>query len=739
MTATTLVGLTPHSLSGYLSAVGLFRVMADQLDADVNASWVRDEFVVAGPTLDEIIDFLVERYSPTPVFSPWNKEGDPTQNKTTDDQLRRLLDSPDPRFDRYRDTVSAWRPLVESPAWNNLDKAGRLALWRGCAPDDALWWLDAAVAVSTTDAAFPPLLGSGGNDGRLEFSRLLHGELIRLFIDGRQSKHAAGWLSAFLTAQPGPALVESTLGMFDADAAGTPNSAPQGSAPSATNPWAIALTFEGLMGFGSSIASRTGSAQQQLLGAPFMVRPSKLGDDSSQAEDGRGEFWAPMWDHGVRWPELRRTIAEGRLSWNGRQAASSVDAARAVANLGSDRGISSFVRYQLVKRNGLSFVATPSGRIKVRPVQGVADLASIDRWVRDARRAPGAAVARAARHLDRCLIAVTTDDSAPAFQELLLAIVDLERSAGASISGRDTATPFRTLADGRPRLDLLAWRSLVDDGSAECRLAFALASLRDAHDADMPFPSMALAVRGLTGTRSNPQWPIREAHRDHAALAARRAGTDALVEVLRRRLQASDQVVAVDPAATRRPGYDYGDHARLDDVLALLDGGADAERAIRLAQGFALLDTQRTGPPSAAPAPPTPMPTDRPRAGSQAARPVTPDAWFAAVRLCLLGRERAWPADAPLARRTWGRALQSGQLDGVGTDALAALRRRALTSLRRAHSPDADPPALAVALLVRLNGRDRARLLAAIAYPVDAAGPAPKLDTTETTYQGVAP
>ena len=766
MTETALPAITPTPLSNYLTAIGLFRVISEQLDPRATCAWVRDELVIGGPSIDEIVAFMTGGYAPTPVFSPWNKEGDPTQNATTADQIDTLLGLNDDRFDRYRSVISAWNRLESSGAWARADKAERLALWRAAAPDDALGWIDAAVAVSATRPEFPPLLGSGGNDGRFEFSRLLHGELVRLFADPRQAKRAEGWLRSLLTGSPGPALVDSTLGMYDGNAAGTPNSSPQGSANSASNPWAIVLTFEGLIGFGASIASRAGSAQRQLVGAPFMVRPSRLGDDSAAGEDARGELWAPLWTRPVRWHELRRTIAEGRLSWGGRQASSAADASRSVASLAVDRGIDAFVRHQIVQRNGLSYVATPAGRVTVQSNPGALNLAAIDPWVRNARRVSGAGVERASRQLDRALIAAAAGGSsgpaAPiAFQEVLAAVVALEHAAGRSSAGRTNTTPFPNMRGEMPRLDVDVWRGLINDDTAEFRIAMALASLATTvtTDRDVPFQSMSLALRGLSGSIKGPRWAEAEAHRDPAAAAALRAGDRAPVEVLRRRLQAAHQQQPADGDndGTQLAGYTYGRWVPLDDVLCLLDGTVDIERTLRLARCAALLARRIPGTssgadthaetggdsneePNADGAHEPERPSDRLAAGrADDAEPPPVDPWFAAVRLCLLGRDDRLccrkskvptpPTKAsscplnegtalPFARRRWGRLLEAGRLDEIGAEALTALARTGHTHLRRALPPTADPNALAVALLVRLRPSDQHRLAKAIADPI---------------------
>lgn len=66
-------GLSSRSLMTYLAALGLAKVVSEQADADVRFGWTADTFVV-NTTVDDLVEFLIERYRPTPVVSPWNGE-----------------------------------------------------------------------------------------------------------------------------------------------------------------------------------------------------------------------------------------------------------------------------------------------------------------------------------------------------------------------------------------------------------------------------------------------------------------------------------------------------------------------------------------------------------------------------------------------------------------------------------------------------------------------------------------
>lgn len=727
---TVVLALTPEPLSSYLAAIGLLRVLNEQLGANVKGRWIDDCFEVRGLDREALENFLLSNYSPTPVFSPWNAEGDPTRNATTAARLGEITESTLPRFERYREVLQAWERLAATDRWRNADKEAQLIAWRSVAPDCALGWIDAATVSGGDKPVYPPLLGSGGNDGRFEMARMLHGELIRIFLPGKDSKNSAGWLRSLLFGEPGPALVETTIGMYEADAAGTPNSATQGSASSASNPWMIVLAFEGLIGLGSSVATRIGAEVPPYVGSPFMVRASKLGGESADGEDSRGEFLAPLWAQPVNWREIRRLIAEGRLAWNGRPAANSLDAIRAISSLGCDRGIGSFARFQIAQRNGQSYIASPLGRLIVRPVPGTKLLSGIDPWLRDVRPLTASSVKASVRRLEQAQVAVVESGGTPAaYQEVLVALSLLERVVGSSVAGRFSCRPFPAMRNREPVLDAHGWFEVLDDGSPEVRLAMSLASLRDRHggtsDQQPPrYLAMSLALRGLSGSERLPLWPAPDHNRDPRAVATWQASDRAVVEVLRHRLLTSSELPSESPPmadqeatdlvpsgeAVPRVGYERGWASPLALVEMLVAREVDIDRMLTLARAFSLLTNWRSAPDSFA--------TGHGRSLGYI------DPWFAAVRLCTNADAISVVSDSgshdvvvPSLRR-WARAFVSGDLSNVGVDAATALRRAGLTHLRTVStSLEFDRRALSAALLLRLPRNDLRRLTGVIGAP----------------------
>jgi CRISPR-associated protein Csx17 len=69
----TLRGCAPEPLIHYLKALGVLRLVAEQLDPDVRGAWQSDAFVIStGKTGEEILNFFLHDYRPTPIVAPWN-------------------------------------------------------------------------------------------------------------------------------------------------------------------------------------------------------------------------------------------------------------------------------------------------------------------------------------------------------------------------------------------------------------------------------------------------------------------------------------------------------------------------------------------------------------------------------------------------------------------------------------------------------------------------------------------
>ena len=61
-------------MSSYMKALGLFRLLSEQQSLNIKAYWENNNFVLDSD-LDKqgIKDFLLNKYSPSSVMSPWNR------------------------------------------------------------------------------------------------------------------------------------------------------------------------------------------------------------------------------------------------------------------------------------------------------------------------------------------------------------------------------------------------------------------------------------------------------------------------------------------------------------------------------------------------------------------------------------------------------------------------------------------------------------------------------------------
>ena len=274
----TLTGCTSRPLTGYLKAMGILRLTAEQKDPQIKGWWKGERFCIE-TSLDEneLAYFFCEEYEPTPITSPWNG-GSGFYHGDAKDGIEALMADNHKRFDRYREAVSLLMEWPDIPIFNTVedlqqtllstlkdtkdpkkqneiavlingiesaiqplqDMSGRQVhrmelteiedianqkgnenqqlwknLWsvlkkartkcndikrnenkkvlkakcRAMLPETSLPWLDAVYALKEdSSAGLNPVLGTGGNEGRLEFNNNFIKQLAELFITGDPEK-----------------------------------------------------------------------------------------------------------------------------------------------------------------------------------------------------------------------------------------------------------------------------------------------------------------------------------------------------------------------------------------------------------------------------------------------------------------------------------------------------------------------------------------------------------------------
>lgn len=482
-----LEGCPSKPLSAYLKSLGVLRLVAEQKDSSIRGAWRDGCFVLSGPmTKDELRSFFLDSYEPTPLVSPWNGGSGfyPGDKNGAVDALEQSTLS---RLARYREVIAAIRRWPEFQELASLppDKAKKrhekileksktviLNRCRAVLPECCLPWLDAVFSLRSDKPSFAPLLGTGGNDGNMEYINNFMQHVAELFLHTPAELQSA-WLDAALFGVSVQNLPPSAVGQFDPGNAGGRNQN-MGVYHNKTryNPWDFLFLMEGTLLFAGALVRRSPEDPAQ-ASFPFSVNSSlSAGFTSSSLKDkGRGEIWLPLWSHPASVRELRHLLGEGRASLNRMQVRDGLDFARAVSTLGVDRGIEAFERYNFLERRGQSYVAMPSGRVSVtyRP-----EVTLLDPVVRSLRiRFTGkendipAALLSARRRLSRAIFDCTRNPDARHFQMVSRELAHLDALPGLP---KMLASPCAPLP--------AAWIDACDDGSPEVRLAAAVASLR---------------------------------------------------------------------------------------------------------------------------------------------------------------------------------------------------------------------------------------------------------------------
>mgnify|MGYP000973123259 CR=1 FL=1 len=486
----------------YLKAHGIFRILATQKEKTIKGFWGNGLFVVkTALEKDEIVDFFINEYEPSPLIAPWNG-GSGFYGKAAEGYLKAIEDSTVPRLEKYRLTIKECRDLLEElgisskPDDTKLKEDLRLRI-RQTLNDDALSVMDALFMLQTNpsksgeiETRYSSLLGSGGNDGNLEFTNTFMFYLGKVIDFGFEpDKNTAKELSlskarlkaAIFGENQAPAFVGS-VGQFFPGGAGGVNLSVGYSGESLVNPWDYILALEGVLVFKGAVVRQLDVDTGAKAAFPFSVAGTAAGWGSISKNDeganSRAEIWLPIWDKPATLQSISYLFTEGRVKVGKKKAYNGLDFARAIAGLGVDRGITSFQRLALVSgdRFGKMFFAVNMGSYPVRYRKNIRLLDKIDDWLYKWRTFAGQK-GTPARYRD--ILANMEDDifrytqygRAEDLTAILITLGAAEESLRYLI---DKETPCQ------PLLLEPNWVSVADDGTVEYRLATALASLERA-------------------------------------------------------------------------------------------------------------------------------------------------------------------------------------------------------------------------------------------------------------------
>lgn len=482
-----LTGCAPIPLASYLKALGILRLVSEQVDPSAEGWWAGDVFYLR-TTLnpDELKTFFLERYQPTPLIGPWGARSGffpGASEKSAREALEEIEKSELSRLTHFREAIHSVKDVLKSlklseKADSLEDKRALMMECRSRLPDNVVTWLDATYALLETDTKYPPLLGTGGNEGSGSYMSGFAQQIASVIVR-REWNHS---LNASLFGELSDSISSSqTPGHFSPESAGGANAGSTSEGIVTTNPWDYLLLLEGTLLFASASVKRMEKRMPGVLGFPFCVKQVGLGYGSSADADENHqrpiEMWLPLWSRPSSKAELSYIFSEGRSQLNGRTTRNGVDFARAIAELGTDRGIGQFHRFGFQQRNGLSYFAIPLGKFQVRSQPKARLLADIDGWLDNFRRAASSENASSSakltlRKLESSILDLCRYKSdARRIQAVLISLGEAE-----SLLSRSSKWCDEYLRRPVPPLSI-AWLADVDDNSPEYRLALSLAGM----------------------------------------------------------------------------------------------------------------------------------------------------------------------------------------------------------------------------------------------------------------------
>jgi len=637
-----LSGCSPTPLAHYLKALGVLRILSEQADADVAGWWCNDSFWIES-SLDQerLTDFFLNRYVPTAMVVPWSG-GDffeanqfpvssefeakwpvsaSNERPTGAKVIEAFIATDCERLARYREAVrltfEAMRVAGISTK-NELNtisqnKSKLLVAIRNLLPDELLDWLDVTGQVNdltTSDLTLNCLIGGGGgSDGNAHFSDnfmqclwiVLHEFDVQKKVPPKATNGVAFCpnnairSALFGESRPSTQIKNLSPALFNPSAVGGANSGNGFQHDSASNPWDYVLMLEGTLLFAGGVSRRFDSSATAESAFPFVFGVSPVGpaglSDGERTAMAR-EVWLPLWGRPLRHSEAKFVFSEAKIRTRSRQSKNGIDVARAISDLGVDRGINAFQRIAILRgRIGGDnyFTTCPLGRFRVKANPGVEELLSpIDSWLDRFRRAATGKNAptragRALRQLESSILGLCQRGNANDVQATLITLGEAEASVAISKELRNGS-----MGSGIGPLPLLKidWLIKANDGSCEFRLAAALASLT--HSKVGPIRRHLEPIRlDSQNLRSKyPKWA------DDATDPAIVWGSGSLIKnlcnVLLRRLTDAqhgdnEDKYRLSPIRGRLL-------ASLPDITKFIDGQVDEERIESLFKSMCLVD-----------------------------------------------------------------------------------------------------------------------------------------------------
>jgi len=589
-----LKGCTPVPLAHYLKALGILRLVSEQKDPDARGYWKNDRFHIVTNMSDEnLLAFFLEEYRPTPIVSPWNG-GSGFGPSDYQDAIVAIANSTSIRYQEYRNTITVARKIrAEMGIKDKVDKGKKEQLLLRCRnefSEEALRWLDATYILTDDGAKYPPILGTGGNDGRLDFSKNFMQNLsVYVGVNNDSYERSRIFIRNSLFVDTINDLDNNAIGQFFPSAVGGANAQAGFESNSNMNPWDYILMVEGALFFASACSKKMKSVGVGTLSYPFSVRTVAVGYGSSSKDDesnSRPEIWMPIWKRPTSSLELKTIFTEGRSVIGRRDSQTGIDFARSIATLGVDRGIEEFHRYGFMVRNGLAYFATPIGRFQVQRQPQVDLINEIDTWLNIFRTKSStdktpASIVRVSKNLDKAILDLCTSRSPLKMQAVLINLGHCEKEMINSSSWTGGATKLKPV----PYLSK-TWLKECDDGTVEFRLAAGLSSVYGRYGESL-FSIRRNIEPVIEG--SNPFFKFKENRDANEAVGTSGELTSILNSIMYRRLVRAQQK-GCENFPDRAAWYVHP-----GDIADFIEGRVNDEKIIDLLWGMILINWREDG------------------------------------------------------------------------------------------------------------------------------------------------
>ena len=504
-----LPGCAPEPMSSYLKALGILRAV-EQLDSQAKGRWEGSRFFLRTDYSEQdIVNFFLHQYSPSPACSPWNGTSGFWKNAHI---VTEVIEAESPRFSALQSIYEAAKKFIEASGLKRQpEKAEKVEFIQQFqdiiagqlinTTASAQWqeWFSAVMVRReivtkkgiTHKFDMPRLLGTGGNIGNADLG-FCFAQALRILFDfksGSPLPMCEERIRASLFCELHSEILD-TNGLTQFHPASdfyteykeqkSKDYAHAGmNSTAASNPFDLVLAIEGLFLFSGVSCRRSESVESTVSHYSLAVSLNTALDPSSASDEIRGqdieEIWLPVWKNLITAKGLREALFErGRNRLSQQPIFDSIDFATEVSQWGVDRTIDRFVRYGFLNRKGQANFSVCLGQF--RPSEGLADLAAKLRFYRQSmkrfccRKEATPKLESLFNRLESSIFRLLGSDGLAV--DVLVAIGALEAyiSQSGEVGKGDLPHPCRTLSS-----EWLA-KALEEDDSSEARLALSLAS-----------------------------------------------------------------------------------------------------------------------------------------------------------------------------------------------------------------------------------------------------------------------